>query len=135
MDTTTDILPPSVWIQTLRTIRDRKDELTAQLKDLNEAERDAEKNLLDSMAAAGFSKPGDKVSTEYGTAIRQEKWRAKYDPEKWPEFFKWCAENDRTDLIQRRTADARILELQDKGLPMPPGVELEPYTDLLFRRS
>jgi hypothetical protein len=126
---------PSDWIATLRRIRDQKDAINAQLKDIGEQEDEAERGLLDAMAAAGFDSPGDKVSTEFGTAIRQEKWRAKYDPERWGEFFKWCAENDRTDLIQRRTADARILELQDKGLPMPPGVEMEPFTALLFRRA
>lgn len=131
--TTTKTL--SEWIADLRKIRDGKDQINAALSDLNKLERETEIGLLAAMEAAGLGKPGDKASSADGTAIRQQKWRAKYDPAKWPDFFKWCAEHDRSDLIQRRTSDAKLMEIQDQGQPFPPGVEMEPYTDLLFRRS
>lgn len=125
----------SYWIARLRQVRDRKDEANEVLKRINAEEREIENGLLAAMDAAGLNNPGDKVSTSEGTAIRQQKWRAKYEPEKWGDFFRWCAEHDRADLIQRRTSDGKLLELMDEGAAFPPGVTMEAFTDLLFRRS
>lgn len=134
MSTTTE---PTIsdLLAALRTVKDRKDAVNETLKQLNEWEQKHELAILAAMEQQGLTKHGDKVSSESGTFVRQTKWRAKYAPEKWPGIMAWCVANDRTDLIQRRTADSRVMELVDKGLPLPDGIEPESYTDCLFRRS
>lgn len=132
----TDTTPSlSDLLARFRDIKDAKDEVNARLKDLNKREGEMESAILAAMESAGFVKSGDKVSSAAGTATRQTKWRAKYDPEKWPDIVKWCAENNRTDLVQRRLSDTRIMEIVDLGQPLPDGIEPESYTDLSFRRS
>jgi hypothetical protein len=122
-------------IKNLREIRDQKDALAQREKELNRQEDAVETQLLAAMEAAGFSSPGDKVSSEYGTATRQQKFYGKCDPEKWPEFFKWAVANDRTDIFHRRMTDAKIVELVDLGYALPDGVTVESRTQLSFRRS
>lgn len=138
MTTPADAFPShtiSDLLAMLRAAKDEKDELNAGLKDANRRESELERAIIARMESQGLTKHGDKVSSAAGTFTRQTKWRAKYTPEKWPAIVAWCAANDRTDLIQRRTADSRIMELVDQGAPLPDGIEPESYTDCLFRRS
>ena len=58
-----------------------------------------------------------------------------YDPEKFENIFKWCADEDRYDFIQRRMSSAKIREFVDSGGALPEGLTLAPLTKVAFRRS
>jgi hypothetical protein len=115
----------------LRSIKDRKDGLNAELSGLNKREDEIEYAIMDTLTAAGLAK----ATTDAGTVSKSTKWRAKYDPEKWADIFKWAAARDRTDLIQRRTSDAKIMELVDAGEALPDGLTVESFEQISFRRS
>lgn len=132
MQTTIDF---GVLLASLREIRDQKDAINAQLKKLNEREAEAERAILDAMTAAGLTAPGQAVKAACGSATRHVKWRAAYDPERWPQVVEWCCNQGRTDLIQRRLTDAKIMELVDSGTTLPEGMTVQPFEELYFRRS
>lgn len=125
--------PPSLGelVKELREIKDRKDGINAELSGLNKREDEIEYAIMDTLTAAGLAK----ATTDDGTVSKQTKWRAKYAPEKWADIFKWAAAKDRTDLIQRRTSDAKIMELVDAGEALPDGLTVESYEQIAFRRS
>ncbi len=125
----------SSLLEAMREIKDEKDRVNQHLKRINEAEEKLERDILDAMTSLGFVEAGDKVSSACGTATRQVKWRAKYEPDKWPEIVKWMAEQGRTDLVQRRLSDAKIMELVDLGQPLPDGLGVESFEQLSFRRA
>lgn len=122
-------------LASLAEIRNEKERLNGLLSAESKKEVDVERKILDAMDSCGLTADGQKVGSAFGTATRQTKWRAVYDPEKWPEVVKWCAENGRTDLIQRRLSDARVMEIVDRGETLPDGITPQSYTDLLFRRK
>lgn len=116
----------------LRAVKDRKDELNAALKEANQQESEFEGEILAALEISGV----DKASLNgAGTASRVTKWRAVYEPDKWQDLVKWCAENNRTDIVQRRLADSRLLEMMDAGKELPVGVTMKPYSELSFRRD
>jgi len=114
-----------------KSLLDQKDALNAQLKELNKQIEASESEAMELLTAHGL----DKVSGAGITLYTREKWRAKYDPELWGELVKWAASSGRTDLIQRRLSDAKVLEYVDSGADVPPGLSVEAYTALEFRRS
>lgn len=116
----------------LRAVKDRKDELNAALKEENQKESEFEGEILAALEASGVDKASLKGA---GTAARVVKWRAAYEPEQWDALVKWCAENNRTDLVQRRLADSRLLEMMDQGKELPAGVTMKPYPEVSFRRD
>lgn len=64
-----------------------------------------------------------------------EKMRAKYDPEQWPNIMKWAAESGHDFIIQRRLSDQRVISLIVEGVELPDGLTTEPYMHVSFRRK
>lgn len=112
-------------------LQDRKDELQAQLKEVNKDIEEAEHQIGEYMAAESL----DKLSANGITLYYKDKARARYEPEKWGELVAWAVRVGRTDLVQRRLSDAKVLELMDSGQEMPDGLTVEFYKSLEFRRS
>lgn len=118
-----------------RRIKDAADVLNAQLADLKEKEGVVDWGLMAAMKDQGLDHDGAKCAGPGGTATWRMKPRAKYEPDKWPSIFKWCAENGYEYLIQRRTSDAKILDLIDNGVALPDGLGIEFYPQVDFRRG
>lgn len=118
-------------ISTLRSISDEIDAHNEALKDLGKRRDEIERQLLASMDADGVTK----VSAEEGTATRGTKYFCQYEPELWPDIVKWAANNNRTDFVQRRLSDAKVLDAIDSGLAMPPGLTVGSKPTLSFRRK
>lgn len=113
----------------------QKDETDAQLSSIKESMEKVDHDILEAMSAAGMTKDGAKVAEHGLTVTRRTKWRAKYDPEKWADIFKWAAENGKEYLIHRRLSDAKVMELVDEGVQLPDGLTTEAFPSLDFRRS
>jgi len=114
-----------------KSLIDAKDELNAKLKAINEQIDASESEAREYLTAQGL----DKVSGAGITLYTREKWRAKYDPELWGQLVKWAASSGRTDLIQRRLSDAKVMEYIDSGATVPEGLSVESFIALEFRRS
>lgn len=127
-------LPISELLAQYRTVVDLLDEVNARKTTLEKQKEALKYDILGAMTASGFTEDGAKVAANGVSATRGTKFRAVYQPEKWPELVKWCAEHGRADLIQRRLTDSRVLEMVDAGEPLPEGVNLEPFQELSLRR-
>jgi hypothetical protein len=114
----------------LRKAQDSKDELNAALNLINKEIGDVERDLLDVMKESGQVKAADNfISVSLG-----QKWRATYDPAKWPGIVKWAVETGNDHIIQRRMTDTKVMELVDTGVELPDGLGVESFPDLSFRR-
>lgn len=112
----------------LDTMLDELEERAKQLRIKREAVKLAIKINLD---LGGV----DKASAHGLTVSIREKWRAKYDPEKWPGVVAWAIGEGHAQIVQRRLTDAAVMELVDNGVPLPDGLSVEPYKDLDVRRT
>lgn len=110
--------------------KDRIDEIAAEEAQIRDMMGIIERSIMDTMKDAGL----EKATAAGVTVTRGEKWRAKYDPEKWAGIVKWCAETGRDYLIQRRLTDSRVMELVDNGTALPEGLTVESFPNLAFRR-
>lgn len=117
-----------------RRVRDELDTVNQKLATLREADTALDRQIMDAMTEAGLTEAGAKVSGSGMTVTRTNKWRAIYKPEKWADFFKWCAVNNYDYLIHRRMSDAKIMELVDAGVALPDGVTVESFPELNCRR-
>ena len=117
----------------LRAILDQLDETNAVLKDLRYKKEGLLFQLQQAMEELGV----DSIkNNEAGLALSiKEELVADYDPEKFENIFKWCADEDRYDFIQRRMSSAKIREFVDSGGGLPEGLTLSPITKVGFRRS
>ena len=118
-----------------RSLWDELDIIEQQKKELASKMADIERRISEAMHLAGKVNDGDAdtVAGVMRIAVRQ-KWRAQYDPEKWSDIVKWCADNGHDYLIQRRLTDSKVMDLVDNGVSLPDGLTVQPFTDLDFRR-
>ena len=117
----------------LRAILDQLDETNAVLKDLRYKKEGLLFQLQQAMEELGV----DSIkNNEAGLSLSiKEELVADYDPEKFENIFKWCADQDRYDFIQRRMSSAKIREFVESGGGLPEGLTLSPITKVAFRRS
>ena len=131
METTTEPATLGQLLAEFRKAQDHKDDCDAALKRAREACDNLEYRIREAMEAAGT----EKTSAHGVTASIVTKWRAKYDPAHWGDLVKWAASNGYDYLIQRRLTDTKVMELVDKGVELHPGLSVESYKDINFRRS
>lgn len=113
-----------------RSILDQLEQLSAAERTLKNSEAEVDEMIRNTMKDHGLEKAaGNGLSVTLG-----DKWRARYEPDKWDSIVAWCVENGRTDLVQRRFADARVMELVDNGTTLPVGLSVESFPSLSFRR-
>ncbi len=115
----------------LRSIVDQSDALNDQLSALSERKREIERGLIAFSEDSGLTS----FATEGMSITVKEKTRAKYDPERWEELVGWAVANDKTYLIQRRLTDAKVVDMVDNGEPLPEGLSLEPFAQVIYRRK
>jgi hypothetical protein len=117
----------------LRSIIDQMDETNAVLKDLRKQKDDLLFQVQRIMEEVGIDSAKSK---DAGLSLTlKEDLVANYDPEKFEEIFKWCANQNRYDFIQRRMSSAKIKEFVESGGGLPEGLTLSPITKVGFRRS
>jgi hypothetical protein len=117
----------------LRVVLDQLDHTNAILKDLRSKKDGFLFQLQQAMEEMGV----DSIkNNEAGLTLSiKEELVAEYDPEKFENIFKWCADQDRYDFIQRRMSSAKIREFVDSGGALPEGLTLAPLTKVAFRRN
>lgn len=117
----------------LRSVIDQMDETNAVLKELRKRKDSLLFGIQCAMEDAGIDSA---KSNDAGLALTiREDLVAEYNPEKFEEIFKWCAEHNRYDFIQRRMSSAKIKEFVESGGGLPEGLTLSPITKVAFRRS
>jgi len=107
---------------------DERDVITSRLIDQREECRTAIMRLMVAQGTEKASAAGLTVST-------REKFRARYEPDKWPDIVRWAVESGNDHIVQRRLTDAKVLELIDNGVPLPDGLGVEAFTALDVRRT
>ncbi len=107
------------------TLKKKFDEIDAQLK--ADMER-LEAWLLQKLGEAGT----DTFKNESGTAYITETVRAGCGD--WTLFWKWCADNHRVDMLEKRVASKAIQEYMEEHNELPPGVTITTYRDVTVRR-
>lgn len=109
----------------------KKDAVDEQAKQLSgeiehckaEIKRFHERTRLDKFAIPGLS------------ASAKEKFRARYDPERWASILAWATATGNDHIVQRRLTDAKVVDLIDSGVELPEGLTVETYVDVSVRRS
>ena len=127
---TTTTATPVELLTELRSIIDQREALADQDRQLGARKREIELTLMGVANSTG-------LESFTGGGIRvgfSDKFRAVYNPEKWSDVVRWAVETNNTQIIQRRTSDAKIIDLHDSGVALPEGLTLESYRDISVRR-
>ena len=112
----------------LHNIKDQKEELERQLKEVNEKESYLEEIIISKMRSEGL----EKASTQWGSAsIKSDTYVSISDFER---FMNWCIENKRFELlvkeIKRKVWDEKF---HSQGIEVPGTKQFEKDT-ITFRR-
>lgn len=119
MATATKAPPLGKLIDQLWSIREKKRELEAAVKDLDGKISDIEVELMEALNAAGLEKAsGTKASISITTTTVA-------NVTDWDEFGKYILKNKFLHLLQRRVSDPAYRELLEAGKKVP---GTEPFT-------
>lgn len=117
-------------IEYLRNLKDQKDKKQEELKALNAEIEIQERNLIEKLELDGL----DTVSIRgVGTAfVTVKDYPQVTDMES---FVKWCYENNRIDMIQKRISSTAYNQyVKDENI-MPDGTSVYQKSTLNFRRN
>lgn len=117
-------------IEYLRNLKDQKDKKQEELKALNAEIEIQERNLIEKLELDGL----DTVSIRgVGTAfVTIKDYPQVNDMES---FVKWCYENNRIDMIQKRISSTAYNQyVKDENI-MPDGTSVYQKSTLNFRRN
>lgn len=117
-------------IEYLRKLKDTKDKKNEELKAINTEIEMLERSIIERMELDGV----DKVSIRsIGTATVSIK---EYPQVKdMDAFVKWCYENNRVDMIQKRIASTAYNQYVQEENIMPEGTDVYQKSTLSFRRN
>lgn len=118
-------------------LRAQKSELKSQYEEKLAPITD-EMERIENFLSGELNRLGVKnIATDVGTILRT-KW-TRVTPTDWPKFIKFCKEQDRWDLIERRVAKTELLatmaQYEEDGLPPIPGVEVETGLQVSIRKA
>lgn len=123
---------PDELLTRLRNVMDEQDTTNQRLAELR-ADRDSiEAKLLDLHKTTKLTTFANDALT---VSVAPNTMRVGYEPEKWDGIVKFFVEAGRTDLVQRRLSEGKILELLDSGAPLPDGLKFDGYTKISVRRK
>lgn len=119
----------SALISQIAELRDEKDTLNEQLKEINKYLAEAEAKLLRLMDESDL----EKVSTDAATASTKSVnfWKIS-DKEA---FYKWAVNNDRFEMLQSRINSAPANQMFEESNQIPEGTEVTTGLKLNFRRK
>lgn len=117
-------------VEHLRKLKDMKDKKNEELKALNAEIEQTERRLIEQMELDGL----DTLSIrDVGTAfITVKDYPQVTDME---QFVKWCYENNRTDMIQKRVSSTAYTQYVQAENIMPDGTDVYQKATLNFRRN
>ena len=110
-------------------LREKKAEVNAVLSEINKDIEDLEYRIGQEMESTGL----DKMSVAEGTVSRTVKLYPKI--EDMETFIKWCADNDRTDMIQKRVNEGSFREFFEQNNMYPEGLDAYEKSSLNVRRA
>lgn len=114
----------------LRATIDEIEESNAALRVLQERKAELEGSLLRMHETTGLEKlTGGGMSVSFG-----QKFRARYDPERYAGVLRWAVDTGNEHIIQRRFTDSKVEELVMNGVALPEGLTLEAYAAISTRR-
>jgi hypothetical protein len=116
-------------INKLFELRAKKGEVQVVLNDLNKEIETLEYAIIQDMENSGL----ERLSTDSGTVSRTVKLYPKI--EDMDAFVKWCADNDRTDMIQKRVNEGSFREYFEQYNMYPEGLDAYEKSSLNVRRS
>lgn len=116
------------------TLRDRKDTINAELKDINSQLDDIEKELVVVMENENLQNFKD---DRFGTLYLREEVYARVESE--DKFFPWLRDRGMADVIKytvhAKTLSGIVKELNEKGESVPEGVVAQFITKLGYRKA
>lgn len=117
-------------IKYLKKLKDEKERKNEELKAINSEIELYEQQILERMEIEGL----DKISVSgVGTAsVSVKNYPQVKDMES---FVKWCYENNRIDMIQKRIASTSYNQYVAEENIMPEGTEVYQKSTLSFRRT
>ena len=117
-------------VEHLRKLKDMKDKKNEELKALNAEIEQTERRLIEQMELDGL----DTLSIRgIGTAfITVKDYPQVTDME---QFVKWCYENNRADMLQKRISSTAYTQYVQAENIMPDGTDVYQKATLNFRRN
>lgn len=117
-------------IEYLRKLKDTKDKKNEELKAINTEIEMLERSIIERMELDGV----DKVSIRgIGTASVSIKNYPQV--EDMDTFVKWCYENNRVDMLQKRISSTAYNQFVEEENKMPDGTTVYQKSTLGFRRG
>jgi len=110
-------------------IRDAKDAINAQLKEINEQQEYVELQIIADMEQSGLSK----TETSRGSiSVAVGMYPEIEDKES---FYRWVIANNRWDMVQKRISRGPVLELFETKNILPDGVSTYTKQTINMRRK
>lgn len=127
-------LTPEIVMTAYIKLRDKR----ADLKCTYEEADMALKTNMEQMEGWLLKKLNEAGTTTFknnvGTAYISETVRAGCGD--WTLFWKWAAENNRVDMLEKRIASKAVQEyMEEHEKELPPGVTITVYRDVVVRRA
>lgn len=130
--TVAQITPEAVMTAYIK-LRDKRAALKKRYEELDEqlkADMDRMGNwLLKKLNDAGT----ETFKNGAGTAYISETVRAGCAD--WTLFWKWAADNERVDMLEKRVASKAIQDYMEEHNALPPGITITTYRDVVVRRA
>lgn len=115
-------------------LRERKDKVAAELKDINGELDEVEKALVLSLESENLQNFKD---ARYGTIYLREAVYARVEDEE--KFFPWLEETGQADVIKKvvhaKTLSSMVKNMTLDGKELPPGVTAQFMTEIGLRRE
>lgn len=114
-----------------KAVIDERESLAIRDLELGKLKVDLERRIKDHAEATGLNQ----FANDFISVTVSDENRAKIDPAKWDDIFKWAAETGNINLIHRRVSDAKVIALIEEGVELPEGLGIDPYKKLAYRRK
>lgn len=114
-------------------LRDKRAALKKKWEELDEQLK-ADMERMEAWLLKKLNEAGtDTFKNDAGTAYISETVRAGCAD--WTLFWKWAADNQRVDMLEKRVASKAIQEYMEEHGALPPGITITQYRDVIVRRA
>lgn len=117
-------------IEYLRKLKDTKDRKNEEIKALNTEIEMLERSIIERMELDGVDKVAIRGIGTASLSIKDYPQVKDMDA-----FVKWCYENNRTDMIQKRISSTAYNQYVQEENIMPDGTDVYQKSTLNFRRN
>jgi len=116
-------------VELLFELREKKEELTKELTEFNKKIDALSFEVLQDMEDSGLNR----IAVGAGSVTRSVKLYPKI--ENFEAFMRWCVENERFDMLQKRANGAPFREFYETNNEYPDGLDAYEKATLNVRRS